>query len=208
MRNLKLWKHTGMLASLILLLFVFTPRAVQAHCDTMEGPVITAARTALDTGDVKPVLGWVHEDAEPELRAAFDRTLAVRKLDPAARELADQYFFETLVRLHRAGEGAPYTGLKPAGTPIEPVILTTDKALETGSPDALVKQLTAEVAAGLRERFARAAEARRHAKEGDVEAFREYVAAYVELTHYAERLDLDAKRPAAHGEHPAEHEHM
>jgi hypothetical protein len=43
----------------------------------------------------------------------FTKTLAVRKQSKEAKELADMYFFETLVRIHCAGEGAPYTGLKP-----------------------------------------------------------------------------------------------
>jgi hypothetical protein len=43
------------------------------------------------------------------------RKLCVRTLDLEAKALADRYFFETLVRLYRAGEGAAYKGLKPAG---------------------------------------------------------------------------------------------
>lgn len=85
------------------------------HCDSLDGPVVTAARKALDTGDVKLVLPFVYADGEEEVRAMFDRVLAARGLGPAARETADQLFFETVVRVHRAGEGAPYTGLKPAG---------------------------------------------------------------------------------------------
>jgi hypothetical protein len=72
----------------------------------------------------------------------FKRTLEVRTKGTDARELADMYFFETLVRLHCAGEGEPYTGLKPAGTPIEPIVLAADKALETGSSKELTELLT------------------------------------------------------------------
>ncbi|HOB97871.1 MAG TPA: DUF6448 family protein [Verrucomicrobiota bacterium] len=42
------------------------PRTVQAHCDTMDGPVVLAAKSALGTKDVTPVLKWVKEDAEAE----------------------------------------------------------------------------------------------------------------------------------------------
>ena len=115
----------------------------------------------------------------------------MRSLGPEALALADRFFFETLVRVHREGEGAPYTGLKPAGTPVDPGIDASDTALETGSVDPLVKMLTAEVDKGLRHRFAEAAEARKHADES-VGKGREYVAAYVEFVHYAERLLLSA----------------
>jgi hypothetical protein len=126
----------------------------------------------------------------------------VRTLGPEARALADRFFFETLVRVHREGEGAPYTGLKPAGTAIDPGIAASDTALETGSVDPLVKLLSSEVDRGLRQRFAAAAAARTHAAES-VEKGRQYVAAYVAFMHYAERLLADASATASHGESAA-----
>ena len=163
------------------------PRAASAHCDTMDGPVVTAAKLALKTGDVTPALKWVRKTDEPEIRVAFVRTLNVRSLSPEAREMADNYFFETLVRVHRAGEGEPYTGLKPAGTEVEPAVAAADKALKVGSADALVKQVTAEVASGIQQRFAHAQEASKGAELG-VDAGRQYVAAYVEFIHYVENV--------------------
>jgi Family of unknown function (DUF6448) len=140
---------------------------------------------------------------EQRIRVAFERTLKVRALSPEAREMADNYFFETVVRVHRAGEGEPYTGLKPAGTEVEPGIALADKALQSGSPDELVKQVTAEVASGLRQRFARAQEASKGADQS-VDAGREYVAAYVEYIHYVENMHQALKSPASHAEHAAE----
>ena len=84
------------------------------HRDTRDGPVVQAARKALETGNVNLILIWVPETAERELRDAFERTLKARKAGKDARDVADDWFFETAVRLHRAREGAPYTGLKPA----------------------------------------------------------------------------------------------
>ncbi len=172
------------------------PRAARAHCDTLDGPVVSAAREALAKGDVTPVLKWVQPEAEAEIRDAFRRALAVRGEGEQARDLADRFFFETLVRLHRQGEGFPYTGLAPAGTPISPAIHAADAALESGNADALIQQLTAEVAAGVKERFARARETRRHA--GDVESGRHFVEAYVAFTHYAEAIEAAG---AGHAEH-------
>ncbi len=171
-----------------------------AHCDTMNGPVITEATQALQKGDITPVLKWVKPDAEPEIKEAFQKTLAVRSKGPEAKALADMYFFETLVRVHRAGEGAPYNGIKPAGTEIEPGIEAADKALESGSADGLVKDLTAKITDGIRQRFAHAAEAAKH-KDESMEAGREFVEAYVTFMHYVERLHQDATtNPAHHGE--------
>jgi len=169
----------------------------RAHCDTLDGPVVMEARQALEKGDVTCVLKWVLPEHEEEVRAAFQKTLAVRALGPEARELADMHFFETLVRLHRAGEGAPYTGLLPAGTELDPAVTAADNALANGNDEELLALVTTAVAEGIRERFARALEARQHADES-VEAGREYVEAYVEFVHYVERLHLDATGVVGH----------
>ena len=92
------------------------------HCDTMDGPVVKAARAALDRGNVNLILPYVPKKAEAELRHAFERTMRVRLLSPEARETVDIWFFETAVRLHREGEGAPFTGLKPAGLDEGPAV--------------------------------------------------------------------------------------
>jgi hypothetical protein len=170
---------------LIAAALLFIPEIVWAHCDTVRGPVVADARLALDTGDVTPVLKWIKQENESEIRAAFQKTLSGRAKGPDAREVADRYFFETLVRLHRLGENAPFTGLKDE--PIEPSIVLTDKALESGSADELVNETTAYLAAQLRQRFAAAKEAQKHSGDS-VTAGREYVARYVEFTHYVEQL--------------------
>lgn len=179
-------------AAALALLLLAAPQTARAHCDTLDGPVVQDARSALDKGDVTPVLKWVREHDEAEIRAAFDHALAVRKLGADARQLADAFFFETLVRVHRAGEGAPYTGLKSAGAEVDPGIRAADEALESGSIDQAAKLLTDEVNNGVRERFARVEKARAH-KNHNVEAGREYVEAYVDYIHYVEGLFAKAR---------------
>ncbi len=167
-----------------------------AHCDTLDGPVIQTARTALAKGDVTPVLKWVQADDEKEISAAFQKTLTVRTKGAEAKELADIYFFETLVRIHRAGEGAPYTGLKPGGA-VDPAVALADKALEAGSADMLVDFLTTAMAKGIRERFQHASATKKHA-DASVAAGRDYVKAYVIFTHYAEGLHALMKGGGRH----------
>lgn len=174
----------GMLLGLVLGLIL--PGVAAAHCDTLDGPVVADARSALATGDVSPVLKWVKADAEPEIREVFAQTLAVRKLSAEAMALADRNFFENLVRIHRAGEGAPYSGLKSAGT-VTPVVAKADKALEQGSVAELTRAILLHTEEGIRARFKRALESRKHADE-NVESGREYVEAYVSYVHYVEGI--------------------
>jgi hypothetical protein len=194
-----------------ILAWVFTPQTGQAHCDTLDGPVVAEARTALDKGDVTPVLKWVHKEDEAEISKAFQGALDVRKLSPQTQELADMYFFETLVRIHRAAEDAPYTGLKPAGQ-VEPVVAAADNAIRNNSVDGLVREVSSLVTSGIHQRFKRLMQAKKH-KDENVASGRQYVEAYVEFVHYVERLHNDASGSAAHHEDsekasaPAEHVH-
>lgn len=149
---------------MIYFMLFFGPSGASAHCDTMDGPVVLDAKKALETGSVDLVLAWVQKENEHKIKKAFEMTLQVRKLSPDAAEMADMYFFETLVRVHRAGEGAPYTGLKPARVEVDPAIAKADKVLEKGSVDHLVKHMTEAVAAGIQKRFQDAAEKKKHAR--------------------------------------------
>lgn len=171
---------------------------VLAHCDGLDGPVVKAAQQALTTGNVNLVLGWVQKQDEGEIKSVFQKTLAVRKLGPQAKELADMYFFETLVRLHRASEGAPYTGLKPAGRDIGPAIPAADKAIESGSVKPLLKILTDALGDGVRERF-KEVSSKKKFKQEDLAAGRAYVKAYTAFVEYVERIYESTKaEPAGH----------
>lgn len=182
----------------VALLTVVFPAQALAHCDTLDGPVVIDARGALEKGDITPVLKWVRADDEQEVRDAFAKTIAVRKLDSAARNLADSYFFETLVRIHRAGEGAPYTGLKAAGT-VPPPIAKADLSLEKGNVDELAKAIASHAEAGVRKHFNHALETKTHAGES-IAAGRKYVEAYVTFVHYVEGVVAAVHAEAHHNE--------
>jgi hypothetical protein len=172
-----------------------------AHCDTLNGPVVQTAREALAKGDVTPVLKWVRPDKEDEIRAAFVRTLAVRKQSKEAAGLADMYFFETLVRVHREGEGEPYTGLKPAEA-VDAGIEAADKALATGSIDGPAAELADHIVHSVKAKFQDVLAKQRYMNDS-VEAGREYVEAYVAFIHHFERLYA-----VAHGAPAVEAEHI
>jgi hypothetical protein len=187
-------------ALFVVIAVVFlTPARVWAHCDSLEGPVVVDARLALEKGDPAPVLKWVGKEHEAEIRAVFQQTMAVRGKGEDAKALADRYFFETLVRIHRAGEGEPFTGLQPAGS-VEPGFTAADEALQSGSVKELADHLSAAVREGIQNRFAVVLERKKHAADS-VEAGRAYVAAYVDYLHFVEGLH----RLAAHG---AVHQHQ
>lgn len=170
-----------------------------AHCDGLDGPVVAAARSALESGEVERVLIWVQAKDEAEIKGAFNEARKVRKLGPDAQVLADRYFFETLVRIHRAGEGAPYTGLKPAGRDLGPAIPAADKAVHSGSIEPVRELLTERMQEGLHTNF-EAVTNRKDFSSADVSAGREYIKNYVTFIHYVERL-YEATESSVSGHH-------
>lgn len=173
---------------------------VFAHCDTLDGPVVKAAQKALETGSVNLVLIWVQQKDETEIKKAFEKTLTVRKLSPEAKDLADMYFFETVVRIHRAGEGAPYTGLKPAGANVNPAVAAADKAIDSKSPEKLEELLTDTVKQELHKKFKEVLEWKDYSPY-DIASGRKFVEAYVVFIHYAEGVYEAAKaKQSAHQE--------
>jgi hypothetical protein len=162
-----------------------TADQVYGHCDTTAGPVIVEAKAALEKGDVTPVLKWVSEESEAEIKTAFAKAIAVRSKGPEAKEVADRYFLETLVRLHRAGEGEPYAGIKDE--PPDPIVAMADKALVDGSADEMIAKISAHMAEAIREKFNKV-RAAREKKDESVEAGREFVEAYVVYMHFVEGI--------------------
>ncbi|MDD4244815.1 MAG: DUF6448 family protein [Candidatus Methanomethylophilaceae archaeon] len=163
------------LAAAVLLL---TPRRASAHCDTMDGPTAKDGIKALETGNVNYAIKWVFPEGEQEVREAFGLSLKVRKLGAEAKELADRYFIDTLIRVHRAGEGAPFTGVKPRGTPVDKKVAAADKSLEIGNLTPLKGLVTHEEMHDLEKKFKRAM-ALKDFDVNDVDAAREYIEAYV-----------------------------
>jgi hypothetical protein len=175
----------------LLIFFVITltlcaPRAA-AHCDWVGGPVVASARTALANADVAPVLKWIPAEREQEVRVALTRALAARAAGDDARAVADQWFFETVVRVHRASEGEPFTGLQGEDYRPEPGIALADHALESNSLAELEGALTAALRTELRKRFSATLEAKKHA-EHDAAAGRHFVRLYADFVHYVDEV--------------------
>lgn len=174
----------------ILFLSLFTllyTNTVSAHCDSMVGPVVKASQKALETGNINYVLIWVQEKDEKDIKEMFDKVNKVRSLGKEAKDLADLYFFENVVRIHRMGEGEPYTGLKPVGYKPEEGIEAADVAIETNTIDKLLSGLNEEYHAKIKDYFADV-QSKENYDVNDLKAGREYVESYVHFIHYIETL--------------------
>lgn len=181
----KLRKATFTASAAVLLGLMLAGNA-QAHCDALDGPVITEARAALEAGDVTPLLKWVPAEDEAEIRRVFADVRDIRGEGEKVRKIADKHLFATLVKVHRASEGAPFTGIKPAGN-IDPGLKAADAALSNGEIDQLIANITRKIETGIRKRYDQAhnslASADQSVKEG-----RHFVTDYVDYIHYVEAV--------------------
>lgn len=169
------------------------------HCDSLDGPVVVAARHALAVGDVDQILPFVPAEGEEEVRAAFSRVLPLLAGGGDAAEIAQRWFFETVVRVHRAAEHAPYTGLKPAGLDVGPVIPLAEKAVESGDVEQVYQLLAADLHGELGQRLRRVTELAA-TRTDSVPVARAYVQAMLGFQVYANHV-YQALHTDPHGEH-------
>lgn len=179
--------------------------SVHAHCDTADGPAVTDGRRALETGNLNFALKWIQADGEAELADVFAKALEVRKLGPRAAELADRLFLETLVRLHRMGEGVGFTGIQPSGTHVDPIVIAADRALDTGDDRELIALAPAQRREELHRRFELALGKKAFSVD-DVPAARDFVASYVSFFKFAEGEEHEHGHQA-HGAAAHAHQH-
>lgn len=190
---------SSLLIGLVLSLMLIFPYKSLAHCDSYDGPVIKDAYKALETNNVNLVLKWISKEQEKEIISLFNKTYKLRSGDKEIYQIVEKHFFETLVRLHRETEGAPHTGLKPAGT-TKMIVVLSDKAIETKNVDDLANKLNAHIDKVVREKYKLVASLHK-VKDESPEKGREYVKAYVDYTHTLEAIHDILEHGGGHAEH-------
>ncbi|HET8886696.1 MAG TPA: DUF6448 family protein [Salinimicrobium sp.] len=191
-------KEIGKKSFLLVVIFFMAmlPQQTFGHCDSYDGPVIQDAYKALEAQNVTPILKWIEAKYEQEITDLFNKTLQYRNSDKEVYQLLEKHFLETLVRLHREGEGEPYTGLKPAGTTSK-IIQMTDTALKNQDIDTFLEKLNGHIEKMVREKYEKVA-ALQPVKDNSVEEGRAFVAAYVDYTHTIEALHAILEHDVQH----------
>lgn len=184
-------KTTLLLGAFLLILSAPT----FAHCDSYDGPVIQDAYKALEKEDVSYIMKWIYAEQEKEVEALFHKTVALKGGDAEIYQIVEKHFLETLVRLHRETEGAPYTGLKPAGS-TTPIVQMADTSIANKDVETLLLNLGKHLDGVITEKYNKVAELSK-VKDNSVAEGRAYVKAYVDYTHTLEGIEA----VMAHGSH-------
>ena len=168
-----------------------------ANCDTIDGPTVIDGQRAMKENNINYALKWIQPNAEKELKEAFNLSMKVKDLSPESKQIAEKYFFGELVRIHRQGEDAPYTGVKPAGTTIDKKVLAADKSIEIGNLTPLESLIEKDKKAELKKRFDKVM-ALKNFDTNNVDAGREYIEAYVKFFKFAEGEEDHAHTKEVH----------
>ena len=116
----------------------------------MDGPTVIDGQKAMKENNINYALKWVQPKAEKELKEAFELSMKVKDLSPESKQISEKYFLGELVRIHRQGEDASYTGVKAAGTTIDKKVLAADKSIELGNLSPLENLIEKDKKAELR----------------------------------------------------------
>ena len=192
-------KQIGLVVLVLISIVTISTKQTFAHCDSYDGPTVKDAYKALETNNVQLVLKWIDKSQEAEIISLFNKTYKLKNGDKEIYEIVEKHFLETLVRLHRETEGAPYTGLKPAGT-TKKIVVMSDKAIESGTIDDLMLKFNKHIEMVIREKYNEVIKLDK-VKNESVEKGREYVKAYVEYTHLLEGIHDMIEHGAGHGAH-------
>ncbi len=114
-----------------------------------------------------------------------------------AKEVADDWFFENTIRLHRAEKEHRTPGMKPAGLSEGPVVPRAEKAIETGDPKESIGFILKTVEDDLTHRFHHVMEKKKY-DVNDVAAGREFIEAFIGWVVYSHHLYMSvtsADRP-------------
>jgi hypothetical protein len=168
--------------------------------DITNGPVLKAAKLALETGNVNYVLIWFPEESENKLKNLFEKTFCERRAGKDVHGVTIDWYFETLSRLHRDRDGALYTCMKPNGLDVSPVVPKAERAIETCNAEEIIEVVPKTMEGDLRQHFHYVMEKRNY-DVNNIIAGRAYVAAFIDFIVYLHNLNTSTSGEVGRAEH-------
>jgi hypothetical protein len=160
-----------------------------------NGPVMRAAKMALETGNADHILIWVPEESENTLKNLLEKTCCERTTQRKARNHSIEWYLQTINRLH-SEYYRPHDLNISTKTPEErKTILLVERACETGNFDeiATVMQITSDEE--IRQRFNDVLNKSNYDMD-NIAAGRAYVSAFTDFIACINSLRSGSRREA------------
>jgi hypothetical protein len=154
--------------------------------DEMQGPVVKAAKMALETGNVNYILIWLPEESENTLKNLLEKTCCTRSSRMNMKNRAYDWYFEMVNRFFNIGRPRDNLTIR-GGLAEKPLDLKVDKAIESGNFEEIRDIIPVTHEADAKQRFLHVMNMRNYPVNNIAEG-RAYVSAFFDFNRYMHDL--------------------
>lgn len=158
--------------------------------DEMPGPVLKAAKIALETGNVNYILIWVPENYENTVKNLLEKTCCKRSSVLNTQKQAYDWYYETVNRLFSASRACDYLTYQSKAFAENPLVLKVYKAIESGNFEKIRDEIPVSYEADAQQRFLHVMNLRDY-PVNNIAAGRSYVSAFFDFNRYVHDLSSD-----------------
>jgi hypothetical protein len=152
-----------------------------------NGPVIRAAKMAMETGNASYILIWLPKEAENTLKNLLERTYCENRTRKNTQNHSIDWYFKSVNRLHSRYGWPDYPGMKFKETDEETIALMVERAFESGNFEEINSIIPLNHSGDARERFHKVMMKRNYSVD-DIAAGRVYVSAFIAFIVYLHNL--------------------
>jgi len=157
------------------------------YYNSENGPVIIAAKKALETGNPNYVLIWVPEESENTLKNLLEKTFCERSTRKNIQNRGIDWYFESVNRLHFTCRWPHCPGMTSDGSDMKMIVSMVERAFETGNCEEICGVLPIAHTAEVKLRFHNVMNKRNYTVD-DIAAGRAYVSAFIAFIAYLHNL--------------------
>lgn len=160
---------------------------MQKYPDVIQGPVVKAAKMALETGNVNYILIWLPEESENTLKNLLEKTCCKRSSRMNMQNQAYDWYFATVNRFFSTSRSYDYLKTQFGGLAEKPLVLKVDTAIESGNFEEIRDIIPITHEADAKQRFLHVMNMRNY-PVNDIAAGRAYVSAFFDFNRYVHDL--------------------
>lgn len=155
--------------------------------DSHNGPMMIAAKRALETGKAHHILIWIPEKSENTLKNLLEKVCCKRRIQADGHDRIVDWYFETISRFH-SGYYGPHNLNISTKTPEEKsIIFLVESACESGNFEEITTVIRDTPTGEMRQRFDDVMKKRNYCEE-NIAAGRVYVSVFTYFIAFVNNL--------------------